>query len=122
MSGCGRPCSCRSRWRLWIVHAFGWGTLGVLCFSAELVRQHDLGRNFFAAGLRAGLHCLPLVPPVALMLLWRSKAAGVTTDWFNWARKLDWLIMALRDRWEWFDVGALVLVACSSSGRSSTGA
>jgi hypothetical protein len=95
---------------LWIVHAFGWGTLGVLCFSAELVRQHDLGRKFFAAGLTAGLHCLSLVPPVALMLLWRSEAAGVTTDWFNWARKLDWLIMVLRDRWKWFDVGALILV------------
>ena len=95
---------------LWVVHAFGWGTLGVLCFSAELVRQHDLGRKFFAAGMHAGLHCLSLVPPVALMLLWRSNSAGVTTDWFNWARKLDWLIMALRDRWQWFDIGALVLV------------
>jgi len=95
---------------LWIVHAFGWGTLGVLCFSAELVRQHDLGRKIFAASLHAALHCLSLAAPVALMLLWRSNAAGVTTDWFNWARKLDWLIMALRDRWQWFDIGALIVV------------
>lgn len=95
---------------LWIVHAFGWGTLGVLCFSAELVRQHDHGRNIVSAGLRAGLHCLALLPPIALMWLWRSNAAGVTTDWFNWTRKLDWLMMVLRDRWEWFDLGALVLV------------
>ena len=94
---------------LWIVHAFGWGTLGVLCFSAELVRQHDQGRNIFSAGFRAGLHCIALLPPIVLMFLWRSNAAGVTTDWFNWRRKLDWLTMALRDRWEWFDVGALVL-------------
>jgi hypothetical protein len=76
---------------LWIVHAFGWGTLGVLCFSAELVRQHDHGRNIASAGFRAGLHCLALLPPVALMWLWRTNAAGVTTDWFNWTRKLDWL-------------------------------
>jgi len=95
---------------LWIVHAFGWGTLGVLCFSAELVRQHDHGRNFFSAGFRAGLHCLALLPPIVLMFLWRSNAAGQTADFFNWRRKLDWLTMALRDRWEWFDVGALVLV------------
>jgi len=95
---------------LWIVHAFGWGTLGVLCFSAELVRQHDHGRNFFSAGLRAALHCTALLPPIVLMWLWRSNAAGVTADWFNWYRKLDWLMMVLRDRWEWFDVGALVLV------------
>jgi hypothetical protein len=95
---------------LWITHAFGWGTLGVLCFSAELVRQHDHGRNIVSAGFRAGLHCLALLPPIALMWAWRNNAAGVTADWFNWTRKLDWLMMALRDRWEWFDVGALVLV------------
>ncbi len=94
---------------IWVVHAFGWGTLGVLAFSAELVRQHDNGRNFIVAGFRAGLHCLALVPPVALMLMWRSNAAGVTVDYFNWERKWDWLVMALRDRWEWFDVGALAL-------------
>jgi hypothetical protein len=95
---------------IWLVHAFGWGTLGVLAFSAELVRQHDLGRNFFVAGFRAGIHCLSLTPPIALLLLWRSNASGVTGDWFNWERKWDWIMMALRDRWEWFDIGALVLV------------
>lgn len=92
---------------LWIVHAFGWGTLGVLAFSAELVRQYDRGFNFFSAGFRAGLHCLALAPPVALILLWREGAAGVTADWFNMERKLDWLKMVLRDRWEWFDLAAL---------------
>lgn len=95
---------------LWVVHAFGWGTLGVLAFSAELVRQHDSGRNFIVAGFRAGLHCLALAPPVVLMLMWRSDSSGRTGDWFNWDRKWDWLVMSLRDRWEWFDIGALVLV------------
>ena len=95
---------------LWVVHAFGWGTLGVLAFSAELVRQYDRGRNIFAAGFHAGLHCLALAPPVALVLLWRSEASGQTGDWFNWHAKGQWLMMALRDRWEWFDVGALFLV------------
>jgi hypothetical protein len=27
---------------IWITHTFGWGVLGVLAFSAELIRQHDL--------------------------------------------------------------------------------
>lgn len=94
---------------LWVVHAFGWGTLGVLAFSAELVRQHDNGRNFIASGFWSGIHCLSLAPPVALMLMWRSDSGGVTGDWFNWERKWDWLYMALRDRWEWFDVGSLAL-------------
>ncbi len=95
---------------LWLVHAFGWGTLGVLAFSAELVRQFDRGHNLFAAGFRAGVHCLSLAPPVALVLLWRSEAQGVTWDWFNWTRKADWLQMALRDRWQVFDVASLAMV------------
>lgn len=100
---------------LWVTHAFGWGTLGVLAFSAELVRQHDHGRNYFAAGFWAAIHCLALVPPVALMLLWRSNAdGGLTGDWFNWSAKGQWLVMALRDRWQWFDVGALAL--CVGAG------
>lgn len=94
---------------LWVVHAFGWGTLGVLAFSAELVRQYDRGHSFIASGFRSAIHCLALAPPVALVLVWRSEAAGVTTDWFNMVRKLDWLSMALRDRWEWFDLAALAV-------------
>lgn len=95
---------------LWLVHAFGWGTLGVLGGSAELVRQYDRGRNIFLVPFRAGLHCLSLTPPVALVLLWRSESAGSTGDWFNWDRKWDWLTMALRDRWELFDLVSLGLV------------
>jgi hypothetical protein len=97
---------------IWVTHAFGWGTLGVLAFSAELVRQYDRGHPFFGAGFRAGLHCLALTPPIALMLLWRSNAAGQTADWFNMEVKLSWLAMSLRDRWEWFDLVSLAL-ACT---------
>ena len=108
---------------LWVVHAFGWGTLGVLAFSAELVRQHDHGRNFIAAGFQAAIHCLSLAPPVALMLLLAEQCRRRQTgDWFNWERKCDWLFMALRDRWEWFDLAvARAVRADRASGRSSTG-
>ena len=99
---------------LWVTHAFGWGALGVMAFSAELVRQHDSGRSAFEAPARAALHCLALAPPVLLMLAWRSgHVGGGTGDWFNWAAKLQWFLMALRDRWQWFDVaavGAIVLL------------
>ncbi|WP_114952897.1 hypothetical protein [Sphingosinicella terrae] len=96
---------------VWVAHAFGWGTLGVLAFSAELVRQYDRGHHFIASGFRAAIHCLTLTPPVALILLWRSEASGRTTDWFNMERKLEWLRMVLRDRWEIFDVASLVMVS-----------
>ena len=30
---------------LYFCHTYGWGMLGLLCFSAEAVRQHDAGRS-----------------------------------------------------------------------------
>lgn len=97
---------------IWVTHTFGWGTLGVMAFSAELVRQFDLKRPFFKACFRTGLHVLSLTPPLLLMILWRSggHVRGQTADWFNWDRKFDWLIMALRDRWELFDLISLGVI------------
>ena len=109
---------------IWVVHAFGWGTLGVLAFSAELVRQHDRGRSYVASAVHSAIHCLSMTPPIALILIWRSEAAGGTGDWFNWQRKLDWLTMALRDRWEIFDrtsvLIALGLILWAAVGRRMT--
>ena len=99
---------------VWLAHAFGWGVLGLMAFSAEAVRQHDKGRGWLRSGPRAACHALALAPPMFLMLLWRSEAkGGRTTDWFNWERKLTWLTSALRDRWQTFDwvsLAAAVLV------------
>ena len=96
---------------VWITHAFGWGTLGLMAFSAELVRQMDRGRSFVGAGFRAVLHSLVIAPPILLMLFWRSgQVGGQTGDWFNWKAKWHWVLWVLRDRWEWFDLGALILI------------
>lgn len=98
---------------LWICHTFGWGVLGVLAFSAEVVRQKDKGRSLFASGLHAAMHCVPLLPPAYLMLLWREgdHAGGVTGEWFRWRSKLVWLQMILADRWKFFDLASVVLLA-----------
>ena len=97
---------------VWTAHTFGWGTLGVLAFSAELIRHVDQRRAIVAAGFRAAVQCLSLAPPMLLMLLWRTGAqgGGFTGDFFNWHAKWLWIKYALRDRWEWFDLGALALV------------
>ncbi len=101
---------------VWVAHTFGWGMLGLLCFSAETIRQHDRGGNWFHALVRAGIHCLVLAPPLALMVAWRANAmvpSAATGDWFNWAAKLQWLTMTLRDRWRLFDtlsIGALAML------------
>lgn len=96
---------------LWITHTFGWGTLGVLAFSAELIRQHDHGRSWPRAVFWTGIHCLSLAPPILLMVAWRSgSVGGQTADWFNWDAKAQWLVMTLRDRWQDWDIASVVLL------------
>jgi hypothetical protein len=103
---------------IWVAHTFGWGVLGVLAFSAELIRQHDLaksrdGGGFVAAWivpwLKAGIQCLVLAPPILLMLMWRSggHVAGQTADWFNWRAKVLWVTQVFRDRWQLFDIASV---------------
>ena len=96
---------------LFITHTFGWGALGLLAYSAEVVRQHDLGQRYHRALFKAPPHALVLAGPVLLMLMWREGATSQQTiDWFDWGHKKLWMVMALRDRWEVFDIlSALVL-------------
>ncbi len=109
------PLSCA----LWVCHTFGWGVLGVLAFSAEMIRQHDLRKDrrsghWLESWIRAGLGCLPLALPMALMIFWRSgdHVTGQTADWFNWKAKYGWVVMVLRDRWKVWDIAsACVLFA-----------
>lgn len=96
---------------IWVTHTYGWGTLGLMAFSAEAVRQHDKGRGFIQAPVRAAIHCLSMTPPLLLMLAWRSgHVGGQTGDWFNWDVKYVWIETALRDRWKDFDIAALAVV------------
>lgn len=102
---------------VFVTHTFGWGTLGLLCFSAEAVRQHDHGRRWWTAGCHAAFHVLPLALPLLIILFWRHEASGgLTADYFNWKAKQAFVHAALRDRWRKFDeysvllCGALVIV------------
>lgn len=99
---------------LWTAHIFGWALLCVLAFSAELVRQWDAGRRWGALPLMAGVHCLPLAPPLMLMALtFGDGGAGGQPfghTWFNWPLKTRWITGILRDRWEMFDTGSLFLL------------
>jgi len=90
---------------VFITHTFGWGTLGLLAFSAEAVRQHDRGIGWWRSAVRAALHAAVMAGPLLLVLLWRSGVSqGMTSDFFNIPAKLLWLIMALRDRWQLLDM------------------
>lgn len=96
---------------VFFAHTFGWGTLGLLCFSAEAVRLHDQGERWFVAGVKAAAHASVMALPLAIMLGWRSEIhGGMTFGWFEWNAKLEWVTSALRDRWKWLDMGALAVV------------
>jgi hypothetical protein len=103
---------------IWFTHTFGWGTLGVMAFSAELVRQFDKGRSLAHSAFRSAWHCLSLAPPIFLMLMWRSghHVGGETGDWFNWRLKYLWLVQVLRDRWFMFDLLSLLAVLLVIAG------
>jgi hypothetical protein len=90
---------------VFFTHTYGWGALGLLCFSAEAVRQHDRGIGWFRAGVNAALQASVMALPILVMVIWRSEThGGSTSDWFHWRAKGLWLLMALRDRWQLFDV------------------
>ncbi len=95
---------------VWVCHVFGWGMLGLLAFSSEAVRQHDSGRSWWKAGLRAAMHSLVLAVPLLLMLAWRENSAGATFGWFRWGDKGVWLQSALRDRWRLLDIAFMNVV------------
>jgi hypothetical protein len=100
---------------IFITHTYGWGTLGLLAFSAEAVRQHDKGMTWWKAGFAAAMHAAVMAGPFLVMLAWRSTIQhGTTGDWFNFKSKASWIMMSLRDRWQWFDyasvTAALVMI------------
>jgi hypothetical protein len=95
---------------VWTAHTFGWGLLGLLCFSAETIRQRDFGKGWIASAHAAALACLPMALPVVPMLVWRSGATDMTGDWFDWGTKSLWVLTTLRDRWQAFDLASLAVV------------
>ena len=97
---------------IFFCHTYGWGALGLLCFSAEAVRQHDRGQGWLAAGVRAVVHVSVMAFPILIMIAWRSETHGGSTwGWFNWEMKILWLMTALRDRWKAIDLASLGIVA-----------
>ena len=97
---------------VFFAHTYGWGLLGLMCFSADAVRLHDKGRPWWRAAIEAALHTSVMALPIIVMLVWRSEThGGQTIDWFDWKVKWRWIYSALRDRWKWFDIGALVAPA-----------
>jgi hypothetical protein len=95
---------------IFFCHTYGWGLLGLMCFSADAVRLHDRGRSWWRAGLEAALHCAGMALPVVVMLVWRSEThGGSTAGWFEWNIKWRWIYSTLRDRWQDLDIASLIV-------------
>jgi hypothetical protein len=95
---------------VFFTHTYGWGLLGLMCFSAEAVRLHDRGGSWWRAGLEAALRTSVMALPILITLVWRSEThGGQTFGWFEWKMKWRWIYSALRDQWKWFDIVSLVI-------------
>lgn len=95
---------------LFIMHVAGWGILGLCAFASEWVRVRAVGSRPVEAAVRAALQMTPLLPPLLLLLFWQASAAGTTTGWFLWQRKLIWAALLFRDQWPSVDRITAVLV------------
>ena len=64
---------------LWVAHVAGWATLCLMCAASELVHQYDLRRPWLLSLGSAAFQGLALASPLALMLVWHSKATGASS-------------------------------------------
>ena len=108
------PLSCA----LWVVHVFGWGLLGLLSFSAEVVRLRDQRISWPTAIRGAVIQMLPLSIPFALILFWRGgDVSGETKTFFLIPWKLLTIVSTLRDRWLlWDALGVAVCLVLIGAG------
>jgi hypothetical protein len=110
------PLSCL----IWLAHVFGWGALGLLVWSSELIRQRDRRSPWVKSAIAAAVASLPLCLPVFLMFVWRSgdSIGGATVGYFQAGPKALSLLSALRDRWLIWDavsVGVTIVLIGSAA-------
>ena len=97
---------------IWLCHSFGWAMLGLFVFGAEWAIRTDRGASRWRAAILAGLVCVPMaLPQAATMLFTHAPLTGDTGDWFNFTAKLQWMVSILRERWKYYDVACLMLLA-----------
>jgi hypothetical protein len=95
---------------IFFAHTYGWGSLGLMCFSAEAVRQHDRGWSWWKA-IQGCDACIVMALPLLLIVLWRTEATGgLTHRWFDWEYKWEYLLRMFRDRWEAYDIASAAMV------------
>jgi hypothetical protein len=97
---------------IYFCHTYGWGLLGLMCFSANAVRLREAGRSWRSAGVTSVVQVLPMALPLAVMWLTSPRGGGTLAEgWFDWGAKWAGLEGVLRDRWAAFDIAAVEVAA-----------
>ena len=97
---------------IWVAHIYGWATLSLLCFAAELSSSRNQLQKLAwrTSVVRAILAVVPLSAPVLLSLLWQAQGGSATNRWFAIDVTAGWLIGILRDRWIVWDLASAALL------------
>lgn len=95
---------------IYFAHGYGWGLLGLMCFSAETVRLRDHGRAWLRAAAEAAARCATMAVPLLVTLAWPGQRHDIANGWFDWGAKWIASFSSLRDRWGPFDVSSVELV------------
>jgi len=98
---------------LWLVHIYGWATLLLLCFAAELSRARnnpELRLPWRASLMRAAMSVIPICAPALLSIAWQVQGGSPTSRWFALDVTAGWLIGILRDRWIVWDIASAALL------------
>ena len=97
---------------VWLCHSFGWAMLGLFVIGAEWRLRVAAGERWPRAAVMAGLMALPMVWPVAIMIGGAGdRLTGDTGDWFLWSAKAQWAISLLRERWKFYDIVCVTVIA-----------
>ncbi|MDB5685660.1 MAG: hypothetical protein JWR77_249, partial [Rhizorhabdus sp.] len=98
---------------LFIAHSVAWGMFGLVIFAIEMIAARDEHRSWPHAVRSAALACLPLAPPLLLMVdWWLHRSEDVPISFSDWRAKFYYLSAVLRSDHEQFDLlGARLLMA-----------
>ena len=95
---------------LWVVHVFGWGVLGLLALSAEIIRHRDEEKSWAKSIFQAGVDVSILAVPMLFMIAWRISAPETGFGQIVPIWKFYSLISTLRDRWVVWDAFSVAVV------------
>ncbi len=115
---------------IWLAHLYGWAIFAVLVGAHEMAQRWSGNwRDWPNMVVEIFVRLLPILPPVILILLWRqSQGDVITTGFFRWSKKWEFLVGVLRDQYEildkasaYFILLAILLAATSRAFKVNRG-